>query len=249
MEPTLKYFKKKNPLVISIVLFRSAVISGSIRVCLEYLSKFKKFRKGCCKVGKLYTIGHSTFEPAQLIDNLRKYKVDYLLDVRSIPYSQFAPQYNKENLEKLLQEMQISYFFMGKFFGARQNNREYYPKGYIDFEKFRKSKKFITGKKNVLKGLEDNNIAFMCTEKNPIDCHRTIMVARDFDLDGFKVEHILSDGSLQSQREIDQLLLEMYFPERNQTSLFQEDNKGEVWYINEAYKKQNEKIGYKMEER
>ena len=125
----------------------------------------------------------------------------------------------------------------------------YNNKGYLDFEKVAQSERFNIGVKNVILGLEqNNNIALMCTEKDPIDCHRAILVARAFELRGIEVNHILSDGTLQNQRKLDERLLDMYFPEREQLSIFNyNDIPDDDEYITRAYRKRNEEIGYHID--
>lgn len=119
----------------------------------------------------------------------------------------------------------------------------------MDFEKVAQSERFNIGVKNVILGLEqNNNIALMCTEKDPIDCHRAILVARAFELRGIEVNHILSDGTLQNQRKLDERLLDMYFPEREQLSIFNyNDIPDDDEYITRAYRKRNEEIGYHID--
>ena len=140
----------------------------------------------------------------------------------------------------------IRYASMGKFFGARQPDSSYYPLGYLDFELFRDSDLFKSGVENVAKGLKDYNIALMCTEKIPIDCHRAIMVARGFELAGIDIKHILHDFTLLNQNELNQKLLDKYFPNRSQLSFFPEDNKSDEELLIEAYRKRNSEIGYKL---
>ena len=107
---------------------------------------------------------------------------------------------------------------------------------------------FKKGLNNIIKGLkQNNNICLMCTEKDPIDCHRAIMVARAFSLKGIDVSHILQNGEIQTQKELDERLLDLYFPDRNQLSLFAEDNLSREQMLVEAYRKRNKKIGYEME--
>ncbi len=173
-------------------------------------------------MGLLYTIGHSRYEFESFSNLLNKYEINYLLDVRSTPYSKYAETYNKEQLSSLLSKMGIKYSFMGKFFGARPENIELYnEEGYLDFEKTSHSDLFIKGMENVKLGLKrGNNIVLMCTEKDPIDCHRAIMVARAFSLEEIEVKHILLNGKLQTQQDLDERLLERYFPDRAQLSLF-----------------------------
>ena len=204
-------------------------------------------------MGLLYTIGHSQHELEYFYNLLKKYNINNLLDVRSTPYSKYAEAYNKEQLRNSLSIKGIKYSFMGKFFGARPDNIELYnEEGYLDFEKVAKSDLFIKGMENVLLGLEKgNNIALMCTEKDPIDCHRAIMVSRAFSLNGIDIKHILPNGKIQTQQELDERLLDKYFPNRAQLSLFNyndeitsdEDN------VKLAYRERNKEIGYHLKQR
>lgn len=197
----------------------------------------------------LYTIGHSQHEAEYFIDMLRKYDINYVLDVRSTPYSQFAENYNRENIRAILKMAGIEYSFMGNYFGARPEDRTLYSKdGYLDFEKARKSVKFQSAVNNVIKGIQaGNNIVLMCTEKDPIECHRAIMVARTFFERNVDVQHILADSSLQSHDFLNQRLIDMYFPNRYQMSLFASENKSDVECLVEAYIYHNKKIGYHLD--
>lgn len=201
-------------------------------------------------MGLLYTIGHSRYEFEYFANLLKKFEINYLLDVRSTPYSKYAETFNREQLENSLASEGITYFFMGKFFGARPDNTDLYSKeGYLDFEKTSRSDLFITGMENVKLGLKKgNNIVLMCTEKDPIDCHRAIMVARAFSLEGIDVQHILPDGKLQTQQELNRRLLDRYFPDRTQLSLFDyNDPVNDEEIIKSAYRKRNKEIGYHLE--
>lgn len=197
----------------------------------------------------LYTIGHSQHETEYFIDMLRKYDINYVLDVRSTPYSQFAENYNRENIRSILKRAGIEYSFMGNYFGARPEDRTLYSKdGYLDFEKARKSVRFQSAVNNVIKGIQaGNNIVLMCTEKDPIECHRAIMVSRTFFERNVDVQHILADSSLQSHDFLNQRLIDMYFPNRYQMSLFASENKSDEECLVEAYIYHNKKIGYHLD--
>lgn len=201
-------------------------------------------------MGGLFTIGHSQHTPEKFVALLKKYNVNYVLDVRSTPYSKYAEQFNKENIFLLLENVGIQYSFMGKFFGARPPELFLYSaEGYLDFEKVAQSERFNKGMQSVILGLErGNRIALMCTEKDPMDCHRAIMVSRAFDKNGIKVGHILPNGTIQTQKELDNRLLELYFPDRGQLSIFNyTDSISEEDYLTQAYHKRNEEIGYRIE--
>lgn len=198
---------------------------------------------------ELYTIGHSQHETGYFLEMLKTYNIDYVLDVRSTPYSQFASAYNKDNIRALLKENNIAYSFMGPYFGARQKDPTLYTKeGYLDFEKTKRCFSFQQGVQNVMKGLKQGyKIALMCTEKDPIECHRAILVANTFYETGINVQHIMPYNALQSHRQLNMRLLEMYFPDRNQISLFSSDNMTEEQCLKMAYREQNKKIGYHQE--
>lgn len=197
----------------------------------------------------LFTIGHSIHELDEFVLLLSQYKIDYVLDVRSTPYSNYAENYNREILDKYLPQHKIHYSYMGTYFGARQENKTLYSQeGYLDFEKVRSTSLFLKGVDNVKKGLsQGHNIALMCTEKDPFDCHRAIMVARGFELEGSDIKHILFDGSLMDQKELDNRLLDKYFPNRNQLTIFDYDKpQDEEELLKQAYIMRNKEIGYHL---
>ena len=192
----------------------------------------------------LFTIGHSTGTQEYFLYLLEAHDVHVLLDVRSVPYSRYANQFNKNDLAPFLESHSISYFSAGKPFGARRDDARLYPQGYLDFELTRQTPIFQRGMEHVIARLEaSQNVALMCTEKNPIDCHRAIMVARGFELAGVEVQHILQDATLLDQQSLNAKLLDMYFPNHEQMSLFGEDNIDDM--LRDAYRMQNQKIGYK----
>jgi uncharacterized protein (DUF488 family) len=199
---------------------------------------------------KIYTVGHSQHNIDYFVNMLNTYHINYLIDVRSIPFSLHAPGYNKDILKALLVSHKINYAFMGEYFGARPKNANLYSeKGYLDFDKVKNSKIFLSGIENVLKGIDQGNrIALMCTEKDPIDCHRAILVGSAFYERGIDVDHILANNTLQNHSVLNKRLVNMYFPDRNQISLFHNENLSEKECLKEAYKIQNEKIGYRTVE-
>ena len=88
----------------------------------------------------------------------------------------------------------------------------------------------------------------MCAEKHPSECHRAILIAKAFSDRGHEITHLKPGGITLSQHDIDNELLEKYFPDRAQASLFDEDNKSEQEYIDLAYKMRNDEIGFKLED-
>lgn len=198
---------------------------------------------------KLFTIGHSNYEVDKFIDLLKKNNINCVIDVRSVPFSQYATQFNKNEIHQALNNSGITYIHMGEEFGARRNNRNLYDvDGKLDFEKTARSEEFLKGVSRVKEGLSKGyNIAFMCAEKMPYDCHRCILVGKAFFDMGYDVQNILEDGSTVSQSEIGTILVNRYFPNRNQISLFTMDNpKSNEAYMQEAYKLREKEIAYSI---
>lgn len=196
----------------------------------------------------IYTIGYTAFKIEQFISVLKKYNIKCVVDVRSLAYSQYYADYNKEVLNKVLKSNGILYRNYSDEFGARQIEQCYFsPKGYLDFNKYVKSEKFDSAYKKIVAGIElGYSFVLMCAETDPIDCHRSIMLGREFYKRGFEVRNILKSGEILLQDKLEEKLLDKYFNSRDQFSLF-DDIKDEKQLIENAYNIRNEEIGYNTE--
>ena len=142
----------------------------------------------------IYTIGHSNHEIRNYISLLKRHRINAAVDVRSVPYSRYYPQFNRENLIDFLRTHGIEYIFLGKELGARTDNPECYENGRVKYRLLARTKLFREGIEWVRKTSKYNKIALMCAEKDPLDCHRTILVARELVRVGLDIAHILADG-------------------------------------------------------
>lgn len=199
---------------------------------------------------EVYTIGYSAFSIEKFISVLQSKNIKCLIDARSTPYSQYFQDYNKEQLEKKLKINQILYRNYSKEFGARQNDMNFYDKdGILDFGKFILSGQFQSGVEKVKNGIKIGySFAIMCAEKDPIDCHRAIMVGRGFKEAGFSVKHIVSEDKEETQEEIESRLLDMYYKDRGQLTLFSDEAKSDEEMIADCYLKRNKEIGYHIDD-
>lgn len=205
----------------------------------------------------LFTIGYSGFPDVDdFIKTLKEYGIQVLIDVRSIPVaSAYLECYNKDRLSRILKDNGIYYLNYAKQFGARQENPAFYtrfsnenekPEYRLDFEIFSKSDQFLDGVKRVEQSKA--MIVFMCAEKNPSECHRTILVSRAFSDRGHKIIHIEPKGVTLTQKDIEKELINKFFPDRGQLSLFSSDNKTEAEYVSESYRLRNKEIGFRLED-
>lgn len=184
----------------------------------------------------IYTIGYAHHTQESFLELLLKYKINCVVDVRTMAYSGFHPQFNKETIKGYLKQHGISYIHMAESFGIIKtdtalNTRE----GYLDFTKLAKLPLFLEGISRVETGIKKGyQIAFMCAEKDPIDCHRTTLVARKFDELGYEVNHILHDGSIETHEALEKRMTALFCPKDDQLHLFVEQ-KSEEQRIEEAY--------------
>ena len=200
-------------------------------------------------INTIYTIGYSGFSMNDFLNTISSHKISLIVDVRSQPYSRFFPDYNIESLKIFLAQKGIFYRNYDKAFGARQENHSFYSKdGYLDFEQFTKSEQYIYGFEKLVKSMkQDYMFALMCAEKDPINCHRSIMIARTFSNVGYNVIHLMPDDIVMTQQDIEERLLDRYFTNREQATIF-DKNISKNEYIQAAYKKRNAEIGYTIEE-
>lgn len=197
----------------------------------------------------LYTIGYSGFSLADFLALLKQKDISLVVDVRSQPHSRYYTDYDKEALSRTLKGEGLYYRNYGREFGARQTDPRYAsPGGYLDFERFAQSPPFLEGVEKLERSLAQGYcFALMCAERDPVRCHRAILVARAFFRAGYEVVHLMPGGQSCTQDDLEKQLVDRYFPDRDQMSLFgaalsEED------YVAEAYRKQNAAIGYTMQE-
>ncbi len=199
-------------------------------------------------VETVYTIGYAGFSIEDFVEMLREHNVSALVDVRSSPFSGYHHVYNKDQLKQTLSSAHIYYRNYAQEFGARQPERSYYPKGYLDFELFAQSSVFRNGVRKIEDSMEQGFcFALMCAEIEPIDCHRAILVARAFADHGYEVIHLRPKNGPLTHQELELQLLDRYFPNRNQFVLG-EPIKDDQTLLKEAYRLRNAEIGYYIQE-
>jgi uncharacterized protein (DUF488 family) len=193
----------------------------------------------------IYTVGHSTHQVDYFLTLLQEYAVDCLVDVRSVAASGHNPQFNKEPLSRYLKQQGITYMHFPEEFGARHNDPDLLDEsGKVDFEKVRKSWNFRNGVERLWLGLEKGfNIALMCSESEPFDCHRFSMISVALEKDGFQVQHILKDKSLRSNPELEQQLLKKYDKKLPKPDIFQPNVTVED-QLRMAYRLRNAEIAF-----
>ena len=193
----------------------------------------------------IYTIGHSTHHIDYFLELLREYEVNCVIDVRSVAASSYNPQYNQESFKNFLKNNKIIYLHFAEEFGARQTDSNLLDsEGKLDFDKVRKSWFFQNGLVRVWQGIEKGYVmAIMCSESEPLDCHRFSMVSVGLKEDGFVVKHILKDKTVKSNSELEGELINKYGKKLPQNDLFNPHVTDEE-RLEEAYRLKNQEIGF-----
>ncbi|MFN0037349.1 MAG: DUF488 family protein [Saprospiraceae bacterium] len=193
----------------------------------------------------IYTIGHSTHPAEYFVEMLRAHGIDCVVDVRSTPASKYNPQYNQRPLSAYLQQHAVRYLHLPAEFGARHTDPEVQDEtGRVDFDKVRRSEAFREGVRRLETGLERGfRIALMCSEAEPLDCHRFGMISVHLARMGYAVQHILKDKSLMTNEELENRMLEKYQKKLPKPSLFEPDV-SEKQQLEAAYQLLNRDIGW-----
>ena len=199
---------------------------------------------------RLYSIGHSSQTQEEFLALLASYGINCIVDVRSVPASKYTPQFNEEALKWFLKSQGIQYLHFGDEFGARRTDC-IDKDGQVNFEQAVKTSLFQQGVARLMKGLgKGYRIALMCSESDPLECHRFSMVSRYFYDQGVDVQHILRDGNLAShafleKEMINQLLHSRKYHLPEVDLLF--GTYSEEEQRKDAYRLKNKEIGYKPE--
>lgn len=151
----------------------------------------------------IYTIGYSVHTVTEFIALLNKLDVNAVADVRSQPYSQRHPDFCRESLRLHLERAGLAYVFLGSGLGARSENPACYVNGKINFNLLAREESFLMALERLLSGSKKFRIAIMCAEKDPLACHRAILVSRSLHERGAKVLHIHADGALESHGDLE----------------------------------------------
>lgn len=146
---------------------------------------------------QIFTIGHSNHSIEAFVALLQQHGITALVDVRSDPFSRFNPQFNKKELEQETKICGIKYVFLGRELGARPKDPSCYEGGQVQYRRLKDTASFKKGIERVIQGAKQYTIALMCAEKNPLQCHRFLLIACALVKLDIPVTHILATGNLE----------------------------------------------------
>lgn len=186
----------------------------------------------------LYTIGHSTHSIQNVVDILRSNEITSVCDVRSVPYSKHTPQFDRESLKRSIVGAGLHYVYLGNQLGGRSKNPRHYAEGQVQYDRLASSSAFRQGLDRLDKEMAQNIVVLMCTEKDPLNCHRAILITRQLRTSMVEILHIMFDGTTETNEKFEnRLRLAWKLPVHD---IFGDDES----LISHAYELQGRKIAY-----
>jgi hypothetical protein len=187
----------------------------------------------------IFTIGYTVGTQAQYFDFLATHHITGICDVRSVPYSRHRPEFSRDAIGQEAACRNIAYIFMGKALGGRPAEADKYVNGRISFRRIARSAGFQQGLERLRRGLgQGYRLVLMCAEKDPINCHRAILICRHLRSADLDLQHIMAGGALENHRDTEHRLMHIH---GIQPELFAT----EAQLIERAYDLQEEKIAHR----
>ncbi len=156
----------------------------------------------------VYTVGYSNHEPDYFLSLLTRHAITAVADVRSSPYSRRI-WYCSEQLKQILATAGLRYVYIGKQLGARRDEPECYVDKQARYDRVAQLPAFVEGIDRVLTGAGRFRIALMCGERDPLDCHRGVLISPALVTRGCHIDHILTDGLLETHSQLEQRMIRL----------------------------------------
>jgi uncharacterized protein (DUF488 family) len=195
----------------------------------------------------VFSVGHSNIPAERFIALLRGAGVSAVADVRSMPVSRFCPWFSGKNLAPLLEREGIDYSFHGDALGGRPRDASLYCDGIADYEAMARQPEFQAGIGVLLAAAEERRtggrMCLMCAEREPLDCHRCLLVGRVLAARGVTIGHILHDGTIEPHATTERRLLEL---EGEDTAVLDLFPTGQNEQVAAAYRHRARAVAYRM---
>lgn len=153
------------------------------------------------------SIGHSDHSVEAFVALLSAHGVTAVADVRAAPYSRRQPQFSRASLTAALRAAGLAYVYLGEQLGGLPSARVRSQMQGSGYAAMAATDAFKEGMARLMQGRERHRIALMCAERDPIDCHRALLVGRALAAAGVNVQHIHADGAAEGQSVLEGRLL------------------------------------------
>ncbi len=168
----------------------------------------------------VFTVGHSNQSTGELLGLLARHGIELLVDARSQPASRHAPHFARKALERAVREAPMQYLFLGGSLGGRPAERSCYDNaGRVLYDRVEEQDFYRTGIEELLAAIERQRVCLLCSEEDPLRCHRRLLVGRTLARRGVEVRHLRRDGRVEAEEEV-QARFERASPRSRQLGLW-----------------------------
>jgi uncharacterized protein (DUF488 family) len=188
----------------------------------------------------LLTIGHSNIPAPRFTAMLRAAGANAIADVRSMPVSRFCPWFSAKNLAPLMARERMDYLFFGEELGGRPRDPSLYCDGIADYEAMTRQPSFQAGLERLLHDAGRHCLCLMCSEREPLDCHRCLLVGRAVAARGASIGHILYDGSIEPHATTERRFLQLADADNDLFASGQHDR------LAAAYRRRSRAVAYRV---
>lgn len=151
----------------------------------------------------VYTIGYGARTLEQFVEALTVNRIEFLIDVRTSPYSRFKPEFSKEILQHRVERAGVRYLFMGDSVGGQPKDPACHTEGKVDYDKVRAQPFFQAGIERLKQAYQTRRrVALMCSEGRPEQCHRSKLIGEALAAARVPVSHIDEDGKVLTQTQV-----------------------------------------------
>jgi uncharacterized protein (DUF488 family) len=154
-------------------------------------------------MSNFFTLGHSNHASETWLALVRQHQIEVVVDTRSSPYSKYAPHFDKEVMQRSLEQAGIRYLFLGAELGGRPANPDYYDaSGHVLYSRLRDDARFKAAIERLETGMERFRVALVCGEEDPAHCHRRLLIGRVLTERGHTMLHIRGDGRVETDATV-----------------------------------------------
>ncbi|MGO9249315.1 MAG: DUF488 family protein [Solirubrobacteraceae bacterium] len=152
----------------------------------------------------VWTVGHSNHDVGVLLALMQSHRIAHVVDVRSHPYSRYAPHFNRDELRASIEACSVRYAYMGSALGGRPRHEDQLDAdGHALYDRMAMEPTFSDAIDRILRGAYEHRIALLCSCGQPHDCHRRLLVGKVLCDRGAELRHILPDGDVLTERTVE----------------------------------------------
>ena len=147
---------------------------------------------------EVFSIGHSNMSYRSFASLLRKWSIEQVVDIRTIPFSRHVPHFNYEVIRRKLHQSGFEYLYLGNQLGSDNSRMRNSCESLSDYRRQIACDAFDDGIAKLLDQVSEKRVAIMCVECDPYRCHRHAILAAELAKEAVTVQHILKNGQVRS---------------------------------------------------